>query len=87
MAWTESDYPAEMNNLDPMERSRAIDVGNAIVAKGYSEAAAIAVAIREAARWFASRPEAQPAAATPRTKTTRARARRPIGTAEPAEAP
>jgi uncharacterized protein YdaT len=51
MPWTQYDYPASMRHLSPDVRDKAIEIANALLAKGYEEGMAIRIAIAQAKRW------------------------------------
>lgn len=52
MPWNKKDYPDSMKNLDDIVRSKAIDIGNAMVKEGYDEENAIPIAISQAKEWI-----------------------------------
>ena len=37
MPWTLDDYPNSWKNFEPLERKKAIDIGNALLKDGYDE--------------------------------------------------
>jgi uncharacterized protein YdaT len=51
MAWTTTDYPVSMKNLEPKIRSKAIEIANALLEEGYDEGSAIPIAISTAHKW------------------------------------
>jgi len=51
MPWTYSRYPVSMTRLPDAVREKAVDIANALVAEGYAEGNAIAIAIAQARRW------------------------------------
>ena len=51
MPWDESYYPAAMRRLDPVVRSKAIEIANALLEEGHDEGFAIRVAIARAKEW------------------------------------
>lgn len=56
MPWTQRDYPDSMKNLPAPVRSKAIDIGNALLDEGdMEEGIAIATAISRAKDWAANR--------------------------------
>jgi uncharacterized protein YdaT len=50
MAWTRTDYPQSMTNMDPEVRKRAIEIANSLVDEGYDEGRAIGMARIQAKR-------------------------------------
>lgn len=52
MGWTFENYPAEMDDLDPRVRKKAIEVANDLLLKGISEQEIITEAIKQAQEWF-----------------------------------
>lgn len=52
MPWTLDDYPNSWKNLEPLERKKAIDIGNAMIDDGYDDNTAIPIATKEAERWY-----------------------------------
>lgn len=57
MPWNMSDYPASMKNMDPLVRKKAIDIANALAAKGYEDSRAIPIAQEQAQDWHDSASE------------------------------
>jgi uncharacterized protein YdaT len=54
MPWTKTDYPNSMKNLPAAVRSKAIEIGNALLGEGkMEEGIAIATAISRAKDWAA----------------------------------
>ncbi len=53
MPWDETYFPHSMTNLAPPVRTKAIEIANALLAKGYDEGKAIRIAISQAKRWAA----------------------------------
>jgi uncharacterized protein YdaT len=53
MPWDETHFPHSMTNLAPLVRTKAIEIANALLAKGYDEGKAIRIAIVQAKRWAA----------------------------------
>ncbi len=51
MPWSETDYPDAMKNMKPVERRKAIDIANAMLAEGHEEGDAIPIAIAQARKW------------------------------------
>jgi uncharacterized protein YdaT len=51
MPWNDSHFPRSMLHLSPIERGKAIEIGNALLAEGYDEGMAIRIAIAQAKRW------------------------------------
>ena len=51
MPWDESYYPVAMRRLDPVVRSKAIEIANALLEEGHDEGFAIRVAIARAKEW------------------------------------
>ncbi|PIO85316.1 DUF2188 domain-containing protein [Pediococcus damnosus] len=61
MSWDAQDYPASMKNMKELERKRAIDIANALLADGYPDDRVIPIAMKQAERWYAD--------ASPKEKT------------------
>ena len=53
MPWREDYYPPAMAHLDPVVRSKAIEIANALLAEGHDEGFCIRVAIARAKQWAA----------------------------------
>jgi len=51
MPWSEEYYPSAMAHLEPLVRSKAIEIANALLAEGHDEGFAIRVAIARAKEW------------------------------------
>ena len=51
MPWSESYYPPAMTHLDPVVRSKAIEIANALLEEGHDEGFAIRVGIARAKEW------------------------------------
>jgi len=51
MPWTSHHHPAGFAGLEPRIRDKAIEIGNAIIAAGYDERAAVPVSIEYARKW------------------------------------
>ena len=51
MPWDESHFPQSMTNLALPVRTKAIEIANALLAKGYDEGKAIRIAIAQAKHW------------------------------------
>ena len=51
MPWNESYYPPAMAHLQPVVRSKAIEIANALLAEGLDEGFAIRVGISRAKDW------------------------------------
>jgi uncharacterized protein YdaT len=51
MPWNEDYYPDAMAQLEPVVRSKAIQIVNALLAEGHDEGFAIRVAIARAKQW------------------------------------
>lgn len=51
MPWTSEYYPPAMQHLGPMVREKAIEIANALLARGDDEGMAIRVAIARAKQW------------------------------------
>ena len=51
MPWSESYYPPAMAHLDPVVRSKAIEIANALLEEGHDEGFAIRVGIARAKEW------------------------------------
>lgn len=62
MPWTDNDYPVSMKNLTAEVRHKAIEIANALLAEGYQEGRAIAIATAQAEKWAVRRdkPVAKP---------------------------
>lgn len=52
MPWTLDDYPNSWKNFEPLERKKAIDIGNALLKDGYDESTAIPIATKQAESWY-----------------------------------
>lgn len=52
MPWNMQDYPNSMKNMPHLERKKAIDMANAMVADGYPEDRAIPIAMSQAEKWY-----------------------------------
>ena len=52
MPWNMQDYPRSMKNLPELERKKAIEIGNALLADGYPDHRAIPIALSQAKKWF-----------------------------------
>ncbi|WP_137596728.1 DUF2188 domain-containing protein [Paucilactobacillus kaifaensis] len=52
MAWNMKDYPVSMKNMDQLERKKAIDIANALLADGYPDDRAIPIAMSQAEKWY-----------------------------------
>lgn len=50
MPWTQYDYPPSMRHLSSDVREKAIEIANALLAKGHDEGRAIRIAIAQAKR-------------------------------------
>lgn len=48
------DYPDSMKNMKELERKRAVDIANALLADGYPDDRAISIAMKQAERWYAN---------------------------------
>jgi uncharacterized protein YdaT len=55
MPWSEDRLPASMRNLEPVVRTKAIEIANALLEEGYDEGRAIRIAIAKAKEWAARR--------------------------------
>lgn len=55
MPWDETFYPASMRNLTPLERTKAIEIANALLEDGVDEGRAIRIAITKARQWLLRR--------------------------------
>jgi len=51
MPWNESYYPPALQHLDPLIRSKAIEIANALLEEGHDEGFCIRVAIARAKAW------------------------------------
>lgn len=52
MTWNMEDYPNSMKNMAPLERKKAIDIANALLADGYADDRAIPIAMSQAEKWY-----------------------------------
>lgn len=52
MPWDKKDYPNSFKNFEPLLRKKAIDIGNALLAEGYTEDRAIPIAVSQAKEWL-----------------------------------
>lgn len=52
MPWTMEDYPQSWKNMEPLERKKAIDIGNAMLKDGYKEENTIPIATKQAENWY-----------------------------------
>jgi uncharacterized protein YdaT len=53
MPWTPDYYPTSMRNLPAAVREKAIEIANALLARGTEEGKAIGIAIAKAKQWAA----------------------------------
>ncbi len=60
MPWNEQYYPAAMKRLSPSARTKAIEIGNALLAEGMEEGRAIRIAIAKGKEWAMHHKEKQP---------------------------
>lgn len=51
MPWNKHYYPDSMKNLDSTVRSKAIEIGNALLEENMEEKKAIPIAIKKAKDW------------------------------------
>lgn len=51
MPWNTEDFPASMQHLNEEVREKAIEIANALLAKGMEEGKAIRIAIATAREW------------------------------------
>ena len=51
MPWSAWNYPPAMDKLDPVVRSKAIQIANALLDEGYDDGTAIRIAITRAKEW------------------------------------
>jgi uncharacterized protein YdaT len=51
MPWNAMHYPVSMRHMDPWVRDKAIEIANALLARGVPEGSAIRIAIAQAKRW------------------------------------
>ncbi|GEL15053.1 DUF2188 domain-containing protein [Pediococcus cellicola] len=54
MPWDMQDYPDSMRNMKELERKKAVDIANALLADGYPDDRAIPIAMKQAERWYAN---------------------------------
>lgn len=59
MAWNMKDYPNSMKNMQELERKKAIDIANALLAEGYNDERAIPIAMSQAEKWYDSASETE----------------------------
>jgi len=53
MKWTFENYGANLKNLEPQVRGKALEIASRLIEKGgYSEGEAIKQAVKEAREWF-----------------------------------
>lgn len=52
MPWNMRDYPQSMKNLPRLQRKKAIDIANALLADGYPDDRAIPIAMSQAEKWY-----------------------------------
>lgn len=52
MAWTMEKYPVALKNFGKLMRKKIIEIGNTLIADGYTEARAIPIAISQAREWM-----------------------------------
>lgn len=52
MPWNMRDYPQSMKNLPTLQRKKAIDIANALLADGYPDERAIPIAMSQAEKWY-----------------------------------
>ena len=52
MAWNMKDYPTSMKNMKQLERKKAIDIANALLADDYPYDRAIPIAMSQAEKWY-----------------------------------
>ncbi|MNI66538.1 hypothetical protein D3C73_1221100 [compost metagenome] len=57
MPWTKRDYPPSLKNFEPRVRHKAIGIANALLADGYEEGRAIAIATSQAKEWDEQHPD------------------------------
>lgn len=55
MPWDATHYPVSMRQLPALVRVKAIEIANALLARGLPEGSAIRIAIAQAKRWAAAR--------------------------------
>ncbi len=51
MPWNEQHYPVSMKHLNPIVRTKAIEIANALLEEGMDEGKAIRIAIAKAKEW------------------------------------
>lgn len=51
MPWNEANFPASMRHLSAAARAKAIEIANALLAKGMDDGKAIRIAIAKAKEW------------------------------------
>jgi uncharacterized protein YdaT len=51
MPWDVEYYPQAMKHLTPLVRAKAIEIANAMLARGHDEGSAIRIAIAHAEEW------------------------------------
>lgn len=52
MPWNMQDYPSSMKNFDKVARKKMIEIGNELLADGYSEDRAIPIATSQGKEWY-----------------------------------
>lgn len=55
MPWSSDRYPDSMKNLQPLVRTKAIRIANALLNEGYDEGRCIRIAITRAKQWAQAR--------------------------------
>ncbi|MDE2094730.1 MAG: hypothetical protein KGL99_18505 [Burkholderiales bacterium] len=53
MPWTEQRCPVSMRHLEPVTRSKAVEIANALLREGMDEGRAIRIAMAKAKDWAA----------------------------------
>jgi hypothetical protein len=59
MPWDEDRYPTSMRRLEPLVRTKAIEIANALLEEGYEEGKAIRIAVAKAKEWAAHHARSQ----------------------------
>lgn len=55
MKWTFENFGADLKDLNPLVRKKALEIANQLMDEGYTEGEAIKKAIKEAEEWFLNR--------------------------------
>lgn len=55
MKWTFENFGADLKDLNPLVRKKALEIANQLMDEGYTEGEAIKKAIKKAEEWFLNR--------------------------------